>query len=76
MAKLTDYQIAKIELKNFTKEIITKFPNDKPFCRQEINWYAEYSCQNFKQLKNYESREVRMFEERLHNYACKLHPKD
>ena len=76
MEKLTQYQTTKIELKNFAKEIITKFPNDKPLCREEINILTHSLCQTFKQLKNYESREVRMFEERLHNYACKLHPKD
>ena len=76
MKALTAYQTTKILLKEYAQEIIAEFPNDKGLCRQEINVLAHSLCQNFKQLKNYESREVRMFEERLHNYACKLHPKD
>ena len=76
MKNLTAYQTAKIELKAFAQYINENFAHDKPLCRHEINWYAQYLCINFKQLKNCESREVRMFEERLHNYACKLHPKD
>lgn len=76
MANLTQYQSAKSLLKDYAQEIKGQFPNDKPLCRQEINILAHSLCENFKQLKNYKSREVRLYEERLHNYACKLHPKD
>ena len=76
MKNLTQYQVAKALLTDFAKEIKAQYPSDKPLCKMEINDYAHYLCNDFKQLKNYKSREVRMFEERLHNVACKLHPKD
>lgn len=76
MKALTDYQVAKANLKQFAQDIKNKFPNDKPRCRQEINDYTHNLCQYDKMCKPYNARRIRMFEERLHNYACKLHPND
>ena len=77
MKPLTDYQVAKANLKQFAQDIKNKFPNDKDLCRMEINDYTHNLCQyNSLCGKLQTERQLRLFIERLHNYACKLHPKD
>ena len=67
MKKLTQYQTAKIELKNFAQYINQNFAHDKPLCRQEINLF----CESLEQDLTRDLDKVR-----LQNVACKLHPKD
>lgn len=63
---MTNYAIAKQELKNTANHLKKHYPNDKPLIRQGINDRAYYLQYN---LTPYEI-------ELLHNYACKLHPKN
>ena len=67
MKNITQYQVAKSLLTDFAKEIKTKFPSDKPLCRQEINLF----CDSLERDLNRDFDKIR-----LQNVACKLHPKD
>ena len=67
MKALTQYQTAKILLKEYAQNIIPIFGNDKPLCRESINLFCD----------SLERELTRDFDKlRLQNVACKLHPKD
>lgn len=64
----SDYQLARMELIGIAKKAKRYYPNDKPAVRQIINdsTHRLASEHNLSEHKT----------ELLHNYACKLHPKD
>lgn len=64
--KRTDYQTAKIQLKQEAQTAKKVYPADKPAIRQIINDYADYLCKSL-QLSEYQRN-------LLANYACTLHP--
>jgi hypothetical protein len=61
---MTNYKIAKQELKETSKHVKKHYPNDKPLIRQCINDKAYFLQYN---LTPYQI-------ELLQNYACKLQP--
>ena len=67
MKNLTAYKIAKANLKSFAQSIVPTFGTDKPAIREAINLHTHELCNDL----NREFNKVR-----LHNFACKLHPKD
>ena len=68
MKTVSNYQIAKQELKNASIEYKRLIKNDKPLIRMNINDDVDYLIK-YLNLSDYQSS-------LLSNYACKLHPKD
>lgn len=65
---MTNYQHAKSMLRSHAEYVSVQFRGDKPAIRQSINDYTDSICKDFT-LTEYE-------QSLLHNYACKLHPKN
>lgn len=65
---MTNYQLAKLELKEIAIETKNFYINDKPAIRMVINDSIDDICDE-QNLSEYQ-REL------LYNYACKLHPKN
>ena len=64
--QVSNYQRAKIELKNVSIAAKKRFKNDKPAINETINVNA-YFLESKYSLSDYQI-------ELLHNYACTLHP--
>jgi hypothetical protein len=64
---MTNYQVAKVELKEIQVLAKNQFKNDLPAIRQTINDSAYY-ISGERNLTAYQAN-------LLHNYAAKLHPK-
>ena len=64
----TKYQLAKQALKAVAIQSKKDFPTDKPAIRQEINDMTHWIISDMD-LTEYQAN-------LLHNYACKLHPKN
>lgn len=65
---MTNYQIAKIALKERAKDAKKDFPNDKPAIRMVINDDVHLLSADYD-LSDYQRN-------LLANYACTLHPKN
>ena len=65
---MTNYQIAKSNLKAISQDAKIQYRNDKPAVRQAINDYVDYLCKNMNLSEH--KRNL------LSNYACTLHPKN
>ena len=65
--KTTNYQQAKMELKEIAKNAKIQFQEDKPAQRMIINDNCYFLSRNYN-LSNYQKN-------LLENYSCKLHPK-
>jgi hypothetical protein len=65
---MTNYQISKDILKSISHDAKSTYRGDKPAIRQVINDSADAICKS-GHLTEHE-------QQLLHNYACKLHPKD
>jgi hypothetical protein len=65
---MTNYQQAKSMLRSYAGYISVQFRDDKPAIRQCINEYTHAICSDYN-LTEYKQN-------LLHNYACKLHPKN
>ena len=68
MKTVSNYQIAKNELKNVANEAKRLHSTDKPLIRMYINDFADHLI---KEL-NFSDYQTNL----LSSYACKLHPKD
>lgn len=65
---MTNYQLAKNNLKAISVEAKENYPNDKPLVRMIINDSVHHLS------IEYRLHEHQIF--KLSDYACKLHPKD
>jgi len=65
---MTNYQLAKNDLKAISLEAKANYPNDKPAIRMIINDSVQYLS------IEYRLHEHQIF--KLSDYACKLHPKN
>lgn len=67
---MTKYQQAKQQLKELSNKAKEQFGTDKPAIRQCINDNCDAICKDnlYNGLTEYQ-------QSLLHNYACKLHPK-
>jgi len=67
MKNVTDYQTAKIHLKEAARMALNYYTTDKPAIRQTINDTSDMLCK-YLQLSEYQRN-------LLANYACTLHHK-
>ena len=63
---MTNYQYAKLDLKEVAKQVKLDKPSDKPYQRMIINDSVNWISDNHS-LTDYQNG-------LLHDYACKLHP--
>ena len=63
---MTNYQYAKLDLKEIAMQVKKDKPTDKPYQRMIINDSVNWVSDNHS-LTDYQN-------ELLHNYACKLQP--
>lgn len=68
MKTVSNYQIAKKELKNVANEAKKLHTTDKPLIRMYINDFADHLIKELS-FSEYQKN-------LLANYACKLHPKE
>lgn len=67
---MTNYQIAKDQLKCHAKQIKQFFKSDKPAVRQSINDYADALCKDSSLALSDHKKSL------LHDFAASLHPKN
>lgn len=65
---ITNYKQAKSMLRSHAEYIKDVYAGDKPAIRQAINYWTHELCKEFNLSEHKQGL--------LHEYACKLHPKD
>ena len=69
---MSKYQIAKNILRGIAYDAKSEHRGDKPCIRQIINDSADQICRGYLGYGDLSEYQKNL----LHNYACKLHPKD